>query len=76
MTNHPNRSQNQKRYDLARKIAFLETDRSAQTADEEAARMSRLQRAWDEYGPEDGLVCRLIEQQSKAVEEAIRYGEY
>lgn len=66
----------QARKSLAQRIAFLETDISAQTADQEAARISKLQSLWIEYGPEDAMVLRFIERQQEAVAEAQRHGEY
>jgi hypothetical protein len=65
-----------KRYQLAHRIAFLETDISAQTADQEAARMGKLQQLRAEYGPEDAMLMRMIEAQTDAVAEAQREGEY
>lgn len=61
---------------LAQRIAFLETDISAQTADEEAARVSALQKAWSEYGPTDELVEDKIRRRAEEVAQAQREGDF
>lgn len=64
------------RQDLARRIAFLETDIGTTTMEQEFQRMSRLQAAWAEYGDKDDLVRRAIASRSREVVQAQRDGEY
>lgn len=64
------------RQDLARRIAFLETDIGTMTADEEARRLSQLQRLREQYGDEDETLSQAIARREREVLQAQRAGEY